>query len=33
VFGAPPNAGFADLAEPFRTVPWGVHVLTGTRLG
>jgi hypothetical protein len=25
VFGASPHTSFADLREPFRTVPWGIH--------
>jgi len=25
VLGAAPHPGFADLAEPFRAVPWGIH--------
>jgi hypothetical protein len=31
LFGAPPRARFADLREPGRTVPWGIHFFAGTR--
>src|SRR5215469_6232501 len=31
VFRAPPDAGFPDLAEPFRTVTWGIHFRADTR--
>src|SRR5260370_23339474 len=31
MFGASPPPGFADLREPFRTVPWGIHFFAGTR--
>jgi len=30
VFGAPADASFADLAEPFRTMAWCVDLLAGT---
>jgi hypothetical protein len=30
VFGASSDAGFADLAEPFRPVTWCIHFVAGT---
>src|SRR5215831_19628943 len=33
VFSASPHAGFPDLAEPFRTVTWGIHFLASAGNG
>jgi hypothetical protein len=31
VFGAPPDSGFDDLAEPFRALTWCIHFTAGAR--